>query len=186
MNLQLAIDTLYDELISNEILIFQYELNGLEFEIILRSYKDNDRIFINAQYNYDYTDLENEDSVSVDIKFRPKKEFKKDKIKELLGVIHDLKNTHFYSKILDAIIDKNSKDELVCKSKFFLVSKEIEECCVCYEKNTVLTECGHNLCRICYIKCAVLCDCECPTHAKIVNCPLCKNQLTHIYGNMCK
>ena len=181
MNLELAINTLYDEMMSENILIFNYELNGLEVEIVLKFFKDNDKIFINTHYNNDYTYLDNEDAVKIDLKFRTKKEFKKDKLKELLEMIYELKNTHFYSKILDEIIDKNSKDELVYKSKFFLNSKEIEECCVCNEKNTVLTECGHNLCRICYIKCAVLCECECPTHGKIVYCPLCRKQLTHIY-----
>ena len=56
-------------------------------------------------------------------------------------------------------------------AKRFIKHDIIEECSVCMEKNTVLTKCGHNLCRICLCKMRG----KCGQHRTC--CPLCRKCL---------
>ena len=62
-----------------------------------------------------------------------------------------------YSKITDCI---ENKDEIEKKEKLFIakkilcdsIDKENMVCSVCFDANSVFTDCNHNLCRVCYEK----------------------------------
>jgi hypothetical protein len=86
-----------------------------------------------------------------------------------------------YSRIVDEIFEteeemKNGEKIMLAKNTLM---NRINECCVCSESNSILTSCGHNLCRYCFSKMYKLEKC-CEEHNcdKEILCPLCKQ---HIY-----
>lgn len=75
-------------------------------------------------------------------------------IKEIVSFLYlEFRQKFKYSKIMDEIIEKKNADEL---EKFYLAkhkllkNKDMEKCCVCYDLNSNLTSCKHNLCLLCY------------------------------------
>lgn len=80
-----------------------------------------------------------------------KEENMDDKIKEFIEFLYKLKFNYMYSKIIDILIlnDSFHKEEKKTIAKLFIKHDGIDDCCVCMEKNTVLTKCMHNLCRVC-------------------------------------
>lgn len=74
-----------------------------------------------------------------------------EKIKEFISFLYNIKYNYVYSKIVDNFLPKDSlyKEEKKTIAKLFIKHDVIENCCVCFDKNTVLTKCKHNLCRIC-------------------------------------
>lgn len=57
-----------------------------------------------------------------------------------------------YSRITDTVhlTDEDlHKKERYKLAEYFFMKKSVENCCACMEPNTVLTLCGHNLCRYC-------------------------------------
>ena len=67
----------------------------------------------------------------------------------------------------------SEKDEIEDEifAKMFLKHSEINECSVCMEKNVVITQCGHNLCRICFDKIKKIDTCTtCPICRSCLNC----------------
>jgi hypothetical protein len=76
------------------------------------------------------------------------------KIKEVCTFVVNIKNNYEYSKLFDKFImkeDKIQKEEILT-ALCFIKHQKIEECCVCMDKTTSQTKCGHFLCRICYTK----------------------------------
>ena len=71
---------------------------------------------------------------------------------EVIDYIYNIRKQYTYSKLLDTLIlnDNFLKEERRIKSLMFIKDETFDECCVCMEKNTVLTNCGHNLCRSCH------------------------------------
>ena len=94
-----------------------------------------------------------------------------DKIKEYIKFIYNLKYEYVYSRIIYSLLSKESidKEEKLALAKMFIKHDIIEDCSVCMEKNTVLTKCKHNLCRICCFK--IIKDSK-TQHAP---CPICRN-----------
>ena len=74
-----------------------------------------------------------------------------DKIKEFIEFLYNLKFNYAYSKIVDTLLpnDVFKKEEKKTIAKLFIKHDSVEDCCVCMEKNTVITRCKHNVCRIC-------------------------------------
>jgi hypothetical protein len=65
----------------------------------------------------------------------------------------EFRDEYQYSKVLDEIhLKKNIEiKEKTLKAYSMLCQNNLPDfCCVCMEYNKVLTECGHNVCRICY------------------------------------
>jgi hypothetical protein len=93
------------------------------------------------------------------------------KIDEYIHYIYNLTYNYNYSRILDSLVIKElqEKEEKKAMAKIFIKHDTIENCCACMEQNTVLTRCGHNLCRICLSKMY--------KNKKHVNCPLCRKCL---------
>ena len=94
-----------------------------------------------------------------------------EKIKEYINFIYNLTYNYNYSRILDSLIIKEfqQKEEKKAIAKIFIKHDTIENCSVCMEQNTVLTRCGHNLCRICLSKMYM--------NKRHVSCPLCRKCL---------
>ena len=83
--------------------------------------------------------------------FSVSKDTFEDKIKEYIKFIYNLKYNYVYSRIIDSLlpIDYINKEEKKALARMFIKHDTIDDCCVCMEKNTVLTRCNHNLCRFC-------------------------------------
>ena len=94
-----------------------------------------------------------------------------EKIKEYIHYVYNLTYNYNYGRILDSLVIKalQEKEEKKALAKIFIKHDTIENCCACMEQNTVLTRCGHNLCRICLGKMY--------KNKKHINCPLCRKCL---------
>jgi hypothetical protein len=95
-------------------------------------------------------------------------------IENFVKLIYTLNQHYQYSKVLDRIILKTEKvkqEELYTASRL-IKHKPIETCCVCTDLNIVLTKCGHNLCRECFLQ---------MKKVNNVNCPLCREILVDEY-----
>ena len=112
----------------------------------------------------------NQETVLVKL-FKFDTETLEEKIKEYISFIWNLKFNYIYSKIKDNLVSKENfeKEEKLAMAKIFIKHSTIEDCSVCMEKNTTLTRCGHNLCRVCYSKMN-----KGKSH---VSCPLCRQCL---------
>ena len=75
-------------------------------------------------------------------------------IEELIRFLFvDFRKEYVYSKILDQIDSKVKimrKEKLIYAYSMLCENTFMDDCCVCMEPNKVLTDCGHNVCRICY------------------------------------
>jgi hypothetical protein len=75
-------------------------------------------------------------------------------IEELITFLfEDFRDKYAYSKVLDEIHLKENIHikEKTLKAYSMLCQNSLPECCcVCMEYNKVLTECNHNVCRVCY------------------------------------
>ena len=97
----------------------------------------------------------------------------KKKLELFLKNIYNLNKDYVYSKITDNLVFISEKDEIEDEifAKMFLKHSEINECSVCMEKNVVITQCGHNLCRICFDKIKKIDTCTtCPICRSCLNC----------------
>ena len=94
-----------------------------------------------------------------------------EKIKEYIYYLYNLSSNYTYSRILDSLVLKElqEKEEKKVIAKMFIKHDKVEDCCVCMELNTIITKCGHNLCRPCLSKMY--------KNNKHVNCPLCRKCL---------
>jgi hypothetical protein len=100
-----------------------------------------------------------------------------DKIKEFIEFLYNLKFNYTYSKIVDTLIPNDffKKEEKKTIAKLFIKHDSVEDCCVCMEKNTVMTRCKHNVCRICshnLIK---------NSKSEHIPCPICRKCITNIH-----
>ena len=125
---------------------------------------------------YDYSeDLSITDS-SKTLIFR--QEFKNYNSKEITKFLFEFRKKYRYSKILDTIEKKEfieiKEKENIAITRFF-EEKEIDECCVCYEKNNVLTSCNHNLCRYCFEN--LNCNIDYDEMIKLKECPCCRKDI---------
>jgi hypothetical protein len=139
-----------------------YKFNDdLDLDIISRIYKQ--KILTRV--------LLNQDEVVLSKSFQFDTDTFEEKIKEYINFIYNVKFNYNYSKIRDNLILKEcfEKEEKLAMAKIFIKHDIIEDCSVCMEKNTVLTRCKHNLCRVCYSKMVKL-----NPH---INCPLCRKCL---------
>lgn len=99
-------------------------------------------------------------------------------IKDIITFICSFREEYRYSKILDKI-DKNStiihneRKQIILKK--ICSEKEYETCCVCYEANSVLTSCLHNVCRKCHSKIKYIYDDEMEMEVK--PCPMCRQEI---------
>ena len=152
---------------------FEYYINNyklsdnIEFNIITKFFIN--RILLIVEFNTKDLLIDN---------FFLNDENKHDKIKEYIKFIYDIKNNYSYSKILDCLIlkDKQDSEESIMIAKMFIAHNTITNCCVCMEKNIVMTKCMHNLCRTC--------DSEILKKAKLYNgpyvkCPMCRTEFVH-------
>ena len=82
----------------------------------------------------------------------------------------EFRENYQYSKIMNEIIEKNDTEELekfhIAKYKL-LKNKDMEKCCVCYDLNSNLTVCKHNLCLLCYYKMK-------GQNLSVMMCPMCR------------
>jgi hypothetical protein len=130
--------------------IYNYVLYDYKFHNILtngyinKTKKNNeDVITLKITVSESYKELHNKTFDSID-----------NMLKFLLNIFRE---EYKYSKITDYIENKN---ELEKKEKLFIskkilcknVDKEDMVCSVCFDVNSIFTDCNHNLCRICYEK----------------------------------
>jgi hypothetical protein len=99
-------------------------------------------------------------------------------IKNIVLLISSFRTNYRYSKILDSI-DENSislkKERRHIILHKLCKEKDIDTCCVCYDPNTVTTDCNHNVCRKCHAKIKFIIDEETDTEMK--SCPMCRQQI---------
>ena len=156
------------------------EYNFLEYNFI---YDDNseiqidifckfflDRIILNViNYNYFFDDDYNHLlHISIQDVNDTNREEKLDKF---FKIIYNLNVNYSYSKIIDKLVLNSEKHEIENEmfARSFLKHTNIDECCVCNDQNIVLTNCKHNLCRICYYKIK--------KHILCTLCPICRTCL---------
>ena len=96
--------------------------------------------------------------------------------KNLVEFIISFRDNYQYSKVLDSVVNKKEieKKEKTCSIFTKLCTgKEIENCSVCLEPNTVTTICDHSLCRECFSKIRFSIDPKDDELKKM--CPLCRS-----------
>ena len=99
-------------------------------------------------------------------------------IKNIVLFISSFRTNYRYSKILDKI-DENRV--LLKKERRHIIlhklckEKDIDTCCVCYDPNTVITDCNHNVCRKCHSKIKEIYDED--IELEIKPCPMCRQQI---------
>jgi len=137
--------------------------NNMELDIYTRFYQK--KIVSQVVFNTETILLKNF--------FLEKEETIDDKIKDFIDFLYNLKYTYVYSKIVDNLILKDlfHKEEKKTIAKLFIKHDVVEECCVCMEKNTVLTKCKHNLCRICLYNLGK------NSKSEHISCPLCRKYI---------
>jgi len=155
-----------------ELTIEKFTFHGLNLSVNII----NSDITVILFFTYDYSiDLSISES-SRNLIFR--QEFKNYNSKEITKFLFDFRKKYKYSKILDMIEKKElieiKEKENIVTTRFF-EEKEIDECCVCYEKNNVLTSCEHNLCRTCFEK--LTCNIDYDDMIKLKECPYCRKDI---------
>lgn len=138
--------------------IIGYNFNGLELRLELGKYSSGNIFMGISTFSYNHENNDGDISSIGHIIFKDLNINYNKNIKNIEDVFrylfNDFRNEFIYSKILDKIIFKSSKNvkekryityNKLCKSKI-----NIEDCCVCYELNTIKTHCKHSLCRLCY------------------------------------
>jgi uncharacterized protein YeeX (DUF496 family) len=161
----------------NDVKFDNFEFNDLTISYVkittIQNYIDL-TFFIN---DYSYNSATNEFVFKSVMNVRFFKENLKKNIKEAVKFLLNIRENYKYSRITDFIIkndqiEKEEKKEIafhqICKNKQF------DKCCVCYEYNSILTKCNHNLCRICHAKLEVLHDDIICCYKK---CPMCRVRL---------
>lgn len=100
-----------------------------------------------------------------------------DKINEFIDFLYNIKFNYVYSKIVDNLLlkDTQNKEEKKTIAKLFIKHDIVDDCCVCLEKNTVLTKCKHNLCRICSYNLYK------NSKSEHIPCPICRKCITNIH-----
>lgn len=102
------------------------------------------------------------------------------KIEDLVSFLfNDFRKDYAYSKILDKIELKTElKDKEKTKYSYYFLceNKKMDKCCVCYDYNLVVTNCGHNLCRICYNNIKEIID-EDNDYQPTKYCPMCRQMI---------
>jgi hypothetical protein len=90
-------------------------------------------------------------------------------VKDNIKCIYEIGVKYKYSKILDCLILKNEieKQEELKLAINILTHKQIQNCCVCYDPNFLLTECNHSICR------------ECLCNLKTKRCPMCRKRINN-------
>ena len=145
------------------------------FEYNTYCYKFNDEIIVDIHTRFYVDKIISRVSLNHEVLlskiFQIESENVTEKIKEYIKYLYTLTYNYNYSRILDSlvIIESQEKEEKKAMAKIFIKHDTIENCSVCLEQNTVLTRCGHNLCRICL--------CKMYKNKKHVNCPLCRKCL---------
>ena len=141
----------------------KYNFNGIEISIDIKFFDENVFLIVRSQ-------LYSVNRILLELKYNYVEEELEDTIEKIIHDVYNLKNDYVYSKTLDKIYPKKDKDlfENLYKAELFINHRidEISECCVCYEENTVITNCNHNLCRKCHSTLTV----------KI--CPICRQFIT--------
>ena len=170
---------------------FVYRYNDDFFSNLLcRIFRVTNSVSKRMDYSFDFKDV-NYSNSGLEFDFIPIKGYcifyEQQDLRNMLECIYDFKSNFRYSKILDAFIPNATfvEMELLEEAKWILGHRN-DECCVCYEKNKVITFCGHNLCRVCFYKCKrqcveIECDiCSLDDENISVICPLCKQSLVHL------
>jgi hypothetical protein len=95
-------------------------------------------------------------------------------------LLYDFRDKYNYSKIIDRF-ELNTNIEYEEKKRFSFTrlcyNKKIDTCCVCYDTNIVITNCSHNLCRICYENISIIIDNDDMYEMGYKECPLCRNKI---------
>jgi hypothetical protein len=100
-------------------------------------------------------------------------------------LLFDFRNNYIYSKILDKIVkvtEQINLEKYYIASQKLLRQKVFDTCCVCFEYNTVITSCNHNLCRACYAQIKYENtndddDDDDDDEQYLKKCPLCRNRI---------
>lgn len=94
---------------------------------------------------------------------------------EIVKYIYDIPNNYTYSKLLDQLIlnlKVKEKEEYVTALNV-ITHKPTTNCGVCYDINSVLTDCNHNLCRECYYNIKKKSN----KYSSCQKCPICRTQI---------
>lgn len=151
---------------------FSYDNNIFKFDIFCKFF--NDRFVMNA-VNYEYSSSA-DFNILLHISFLDIDTDIEEKLEIFLKNIYNLNKNYVYSKITDNLVSISEKNDIENEifAKMFLKHTEINDCSVCMEKNVVITDCGHNLCRICFDKMKKKDSCTlCPICRKCLYCSNC-------------
>lgn len=147
-------------------------------------------IFTNAYINK--TNRNNKDifSLKVSLSDSYKELFNKnfDNVEDIIKfLLNNFRKEYKYSNITDCIESKKDieKSEKIFISKKILcdnVDKENMICSVCFDINSVFTDCKHNLCRPCYEKLKILSyyDEEDEEEINGKQCPICRKFIDYL------
>ena len=89
-------------------------------------------------------------------------------VTEYIKFVYEIAVNYKYSKILDFLILKNDikKKEELKLAVNMLTHHQMQNCCVCYDPNSVFTDCNHSICR------------ECLSSLKTKRCPMCRKSIS--------
>ena len=163
---------------------FKVKFGGLIFnclcELIRSKHSDTDlyRLAISSEEIYD--DDCNEYRLYTKILYVSREEEYFTKIMNMLEWNKDILSNLVYDNKQGKLIDKRVSrtiteiekiDDIRMNYMGNMISNEMEECCVCYEKTNSKTDCGHTLCLQCAMKIKEESD---ENDEKHRNCPMCR------------
>ena len=173
------VDATTDEMIEFP---FPWKLENNKFSfnisISINVFSSGKQIRIYAEllnYNTKHSSDELHTESTIFIKFYPKKE-DNDKIRDdIIENMINFRSKYRFSKILDKFV---LKDDTSLENHNFFFFKEADPfretyCCVCSDECLTFTNCGHNLCRICFSSLEIETD-YCNIWKK---CPICREIL---------
>ena len=94
---------------------------------------------------------------------------------EIVRYIFHIPNKYKYSKLLDELVlntELERKEEYITAVSI-ITHEPINNCSVCYDENSVLTDCNHNLCRECYYNIKK----KLSKNLSFPKCPICRTQI---------
>ncbi len=104
-------------------------------------------------------------------------------LRKVIDLVPHVLDNYKYSKMHDKLVPKTSETEANFRTASLkLVKRKKTEdfvCCVCLEPNTVFTNCGHCLCRLCDSSMEPKWHLE-PQKQFGIKCPMCRELITNL------